>query len=70
MQQLLCSNIFCLVHLVDVMIYNEIVNRMLWNTLNTNILLFLLSILYFFSFEFLFLFIDNEEEEAHDIAVT
>ena len=52
------------------MIYNEIVNRMLWNTLNTNILLFLLSILYFFSFEFLFLFIDNEEEEAHDIAVT
>ena len=41
---------------------------MLWNTLDTNIFLFLLSIFLDFIFLFLFLFIDDEE--ACDIAVT
>ena len=44
------------------------IREVLWNALNTNIFLFLLSIFLDFLFLFLFLFSDNEE--AHDIAVT
>ena len=43
-----------------------VLKTMLWNALDTNIFLFLLSI--FLDFIFLFLFSDNEE--ACDIAVT
>ena len=41
---------------------------LLWNALDTNIFLFLLSI--FLDFIFLFLFLFSDDEEARDIAVT
>jgi len=41
---------------------------LLWNTLDTNIFLFLLSI--FLDFIFIFIFIFSDNEEARGIAVT
>ena len=45
---------------------NREVTRILWNALNTNIFLFLLSIF----LDFIFLFLFSDDEEACDIAVT
>ena len=41
---------------------------LLWNTLDTNIFLFLLSI--FLDFIFIFIFIFSDDKEVHDIAAT
>ena len=45
---------------------NREVTRILWNALNTNIFLFLLSIF----LDFIFLFLFSDDEETCDIAVT